>query len=102
MPQECEPDGCFLLRQREVDKLDIHIRGGRPRIGGMQPFIACPMQYERKVRLYPQARADRDRWRLTIELPHLNRTVFSMAPHIAIVCRFNQVEAFAVRGGAAQ
>src|SRR6266581_5116360 len=79
-PQEREPDRCFLLGQREVDKLDIHTRGGRSCVRRMQPFIARPMQQERRTGLYAQAGADCDRWYLTIRLPHLNRTLFPMVP----------------------
>ena len=91
-----------MFRQGQIDKFNIHTRGGRPRIGGMPPFVACPMQHERKVRLYAQSRANSNSGNLTIELPDLNRLTLTVVPHIPIIGRFNQVKALAVRRRAMQ
>src|SRR5437868_3729101 len=85
-PKEGESNRCVPFRQWKVDKFDIDTRGGGSCVHGTLPVIVCPMQRERRTRLYAQAGAGRDRWHLTIEFPHLNRTLFAMASHVAIIC----------------
>src|SRR5206468_5912229 len=101
-PQESEPNSCFLVRQRKVDKLDIDTCGGRACIGRVKPFIGGPVQQERRIRLYPQAGTDLDRRHFAIEFPYLHWIALTGAAHVAIIYRFNQVTTLAVRGGAAQ
>src|SRR5882672_1349999 len=102
LPEEREPDRCFLFQHWEVDKLDIDTRGNRSCIGGMQPIIDGPMQQEGRIRLYLQPRADRNRWHLTIELPYLDFRMLMTVFYIPMVCRFDQVTAFPLRGGTPQ
>src|SRR5712671_1009237 len=101
-PEEREPDRCFLLRHWKVDKFDIDTRGNRSCIGGMQPLIGGPMQQEGRFCLYLQPRADRNRWHLTIELPHFDFRTLMTVFYIPMVCRFNQLTVFAFRGGMPQ
>src|SRR5262249_15487916 len=74
----------------------------RPCVGRMPPFVARPMQQERGTRLYAEELAGRRRRQFSVEFPHLNRIAFPGAGHVAIVGGVNQVEDFAVCGGALQ
>src|SRR5882724_10745496 len=102
VPEKSKPDRCFVFRHWEVDKLDIDTRGNRLCIGGMQPIIDGPMQQEWRIRLYLQPRADRNRRHLTIELPHFDFRTLMTVFYIPVVCRFDQVTAFSLRGGTPQ
>jgi hypothetical protein len=101
-PQEGEPQCCRLFWQWDVDKLNVNTRGLRSCIDRMKPFIGCPMQQEREVRLDAQVRSDRDCRNLPIEFPDFDRSVFRMTSHVSIECGFDQVTAFAIPGGVAQ
>src|SRR5689334_2631746 len=85
-----------------IDKMDIETRGGRLRVGGMQPFIRCPVQEKRSARLYAKLGAGFDCGDLTIGFPYLDCRALPIAAHVTIMCRFDQFAALAVCGRATQ